>query len=542
MAEPMFQSGDKPQDYLNRIVEASRNNPERLSALQQMREAYGPTSQEQNDAEYWGSVAKGFGTAAPTFWQSIANAGAGAAATTGAQFDRNAIRQQKLSESMLKDAEKFDPMQLAKLSSQVATKGGVITRQQKDGTIVIVDRMTGNEVRRYDPNESSTYTDLLKKFLEQSKDLDTTDPTERNAWATNRAMEALTAARGAAGNRSVAPGSPNAVVSPSNPAGGTVGTSPESAAASMESPQAAMAQLAKLLDIRENGSVGSRDRDMANANIQKLRADFKSRFKLDPFTDDTTPLMGGVAINAADQQATAPPALKTVQGPAGGLQFRDPAVQEGKKTSSAEGAKMYAKLFEENVLVPAQAMQDTGKIMEEFNRLGDMQVALKNGKLKEFMAGEGGKWALSFLPENSDLRRGIGNAQEAEKLTAGMINKILMAAKGVQTEGDAQRARSQVTAIGMDPEANKYLEAYVKETARQLKAREMVGREFRNKSGTWEGYDDAWQATPLMREAKGSVKKFGGTWVGLTDYIEKFKGKNPGATDSDAISRWNGVK
>jgi hypothetical protein len=155
------------------------------------------------------------------------------------------------------------------------------------------------------------------------------------------------------------------------------------------------------------------------------------------------------------------------------------------------------------------------------------------------MAGDTGKWALSFLPQDSDLSKGIANAQEAEKLTAQMVNQILLAAKGVQTEGDAQRARSQITQIGSDPDANAYVEAYVTETARQLKMREKMGREHKNKTGTYEGYDDAWQASPIMTDAKGSVKKIGSKWIGLTQYIDKFRSKYPSATDNDAVASWN---
>jgi hypothetical protein len=220
---------------------------------------------------------------------------------------------------------------------------------------------------------------------------------------------------------------------------------------------------------------------------------------------------------------------------------KDKAAFEGAKETAKAGAKIYAESFEENVVKPAFAFGNTAKIMQDFNALGQMQTALKNGKLKEFMGGETGKVLLSFLPSDSDLAKGIANAQEAEKLTAGMVNQILLAAKGVQTEGDAQRARSQVTSIGIDPDANKYIEAYLGETSRQLKLREKFGRAHKSQHGTYEGYDDAWSASPLMTEARSSVKKLGNTWVGVTQYIDKFKVKNPSATDSDAIRAWNAI-
>ena len=234
--------------------------------------------------------------------------------------------------------------------------------------------------------------------------------------------------------------------------------------------------------------------------------------------------------------------IKAAQPEASPLTYVDKPKKEGAVESSKEGAKMYAESFNTDVLKPLQSFQDTNRIMQDFNNLGAMNAALKNGKLKEFMGGETGKWAMSFLSEDSDLRKGIANAQEAEKLTQQMVNKILLAAKGVQTEGDAQRARSQVTSIGIDPDANKYIEAFIGETARQLKLREQSGLAHKSKTGNWEGYDQAWQNNPLMKEAKGSVKKLGSQWIGLTQYVDKFKAKYPEATDSDAVASWNRVK
>lgn len=228
--------------------------------------------------------------------------------------------------------------------------------------------------------------------------------------------------------------------------------------------------------------------------------------------------------------------------PSSSIAYQNQAAQAARKETEIESAKMYATSFNENVVKPAVAFSNTGKIMQDFNTLGQMNHALKNGKLKEFLAGDAGKYALSFLPENSDLRKGIANAQEAEKLTAGMVNQILLAAKGVQTEGDAQRARSQVTSIGTDLDANAYLEAYISETARQLKMREQFGLSHKKTTGSFENYDEAWMNSPLMKEAKGSVKKLGNRWIGATQYIEKFKSKNPEATDSDAIQSWNRIQ
>lgn len=89
--------------------------------------------------------------------------------------------------------------------------GGVITRQQKDGTIVVLDKTTGAEIRRYDPNESDQFKQFKVKFLEigeKSGEFQTME--ELDAWASAQAMASIGQSRKAVGNQSTAPGSPNA--------------------------------------------------------------------------------------------------------------------------------------------------------------------------------------------------------------------------------------------------------------------------------------------------------------------------------------------
>lgn len=266
--------------------------------------------------------------------------------------------------------------------------------------------------------------------------------------------------------------------------------------------------------------------DETAAKLIELR-----KSKGQPLTNVTVPPGGEPGATVATPE----------EAPAPLAPLNKPAKAAAIKT--AEGsAEMYTKSFDDNVVKPAAAFANTGKIMQDFNALGQMQTALKNGKIKEFMAGEGGRYLMPLLGENSDLRKGIANAQEADKLTQQMVNQILLAAKGVQTEGDAQRARSQVTSVGVDPDANAYIEAFVTETARQLQEREKLGLAYKQAKGTFEGYDSVWREAPIMKEARGSVKKVGKTWVGVSQYIEKFKAKNPGATDFDAIKSWNRVQ
>lgn len=392
--------------------------------------------------------------------------------------------------------------------------GGAVTRQLPDGTIVIIDKNSGQELRRIGPNESKQFASFFETFMKIGAEKgEYADLDQLRTWATKKATEALGQSQAAAG----------AAPAPSAP---TVPPVPEktpsvaaSAGAMRVTPEVQTTRDADAYEILRS-EIATASKAGNRAEVGALLNEMQKRFP------NGRPAPG---VTPPDQVAP-------------GLPKKDIAGEAGRKKTAEEAADMYAKSFDENVLKPSISMANTGKIMQDFNNLGQMQYALKNGKLKEFMAGETGKWAMSFLPEDSDLRKGVANAQEAEKLTASMVNQILLAAKGVQTEGDAQRARSQVTQIGTDPDANKYLEAYISETARQLKLREMTGRAHKKQTGTFEGYDDTWRESPIMKDAKGSVKKLGGTWIGLTQYVDKFKEKNPSATEADAVASWNRVK
>ena len=229
---------------------------------------------EADNAEQWGAIAAGAASVPPvygSFGQMLAQMGANYGKTVGAQDAQNFTRHQsvaKLAGDELRALESKNAMAGLLGGRGAAGVSGVITRQQKDGTVIVVDKATGNEVRRFDPNESQTYVELLKAALKQSENLDTQDPAERNAWATQQALTGLAAARGAVGNKSPAPGSPNALVSPSTPPGG------EAKSAKPTTPEDELAELERLQKLhRDNpvilSSLRERQAKLAQSMIDK---------------------------------------------------------------------------------------------------------------------------------------------------------------------------------------------------------------------------------------------------------------------------------
>lgn len=505
LMQNMLQQGQQKQDYLAQQQAAYNRDMERYAQMvEQSRQP------ESNEAAMWGSMANAAAKVRP----EVGNLGAMLGAVGGA-YGGFQDQQQQMNLKNQADLTKLRQAEVRALESkdQNAAMLKALTGGGKSGMNPVVKVVDG-KLMKYDPLTNST--EVLSGSQDQIKrNLYTTffnaavknEMPNPEMYAMQQMEQALAQFGGTAvkGDANAIPG-----VRSSLP-------KPEILTDNAEQPSLKF----------DVSSLSQEDRDLARRLISRYQANPNEGTKLQ-VAKALEGLFTSGGIKPTDQAQV--------------MTYPDKPKKEATLESSKAGAKMYAESFDTNVLKPMEAFQDTARIMQDFNNLGAMQSALKNGKLKEFMTGETGKWALSVLPENSDLRKGIANAQEAEKLTAGMVNKVLLAAKGVQTEGDAQRARSQVTSIGTDPDANKYLEAYVNETARQLKMREQSGLEHKSRTGNWEGYDTAWSNNPIMKEAKGSVKKLGSQWIGLTQYIEKFQSKYPDASASDAIASWNRVK
>lgn len=509
-------------DLMNTMLTGSQ---QRQSYLQQQQEAYNQEMEqyaqmvrdyrtpESTEAQKWGTMAKAAAGTAPM----VGNLGAMLGNVGGAYGDFQAQRQaQDLKNQAQLTQMKQQEVRALEMRDQNAAMLRALGGGSKSGmnpTIKVVD----GKLVKYDPLTQSTEVltgsqdqikkDLFKTFFTAAVKNEVPNPEE---YATQQMEKTLAGFGG-----TTVKGEANAIP-------GVKASIPD--------------------QVEANAPSGSLKWDISGLSPEdkELALRVIERYKANP--NEGTQLQAAKILNELTSNGRLKPSAEQPAAPSAGMSYINQPKREGEKESSKEGAKMYAESFNTDVLKPLQSFQDTARIMQDFNNLGEMNVALKNGKLKEFMAGETGKWAASFLPEGSDLKKGIANAQEAEKLTASMINKILLAAKGVQTEGDAARARSQVPAVGTDPEANKYIEAYINETANQLKLREQYGLAHKRETGNWEGYDNNWKNSPIMKDARGSVKRIGSQWIGLTQYIDKFKAKYPEATDADAVTSWNKVK
>jgi hypothetical protein len=248
--------------------------------------------------------------------------------------------------------------------------------------------------------------------------------------------------------------------------------------------------------------------------------------------------------------AVSPPATVSRVTPTS-LEANRAGVVEQRRTNADVTEKGDRKAFEDNVAVPYAASQNLKQGVDQFINISSRASGLDSPKLKELAATEAGKWAETLLPKGHPLIADIANAQTAETLTASMVQAILQAAKGVQTEGDAERAKSQIPSLGKDPKANAEFQAYVNEVMERQKIRHDIAQLHNRRNKTWEGFDDSWQKSLYMDgvdgvRPQGLTKWVGSSPRGFTEYLRAFSaqhGERFGeGTVKAAIQSWNKLK
>lgn len=127
---------------------------------------------------------------------------------------------------------------------------------------------------------------------------------------------------------------------------------------------------------------------------------------------------------------------------------------------------------------------NANSMLQSVNALEDVLSQTSTGKPQEMY----GKLAQYFgAPEGATYQ-----AQQA--LVNKQVNEILNAAKGPQTEGDAQRAREQIPNMGTDPRARQVVMDFIRKGA-QAKIDEFNSMQgYVNEKGNLQGYQPTYGA------------------------------------------------
>ncbi len=138
----------------------------------------------------------------------------------------------------------------------------------------------------------------------------------------------------------------------------------------------------------------------------------------------------------------------------------------------------------------------------------------------------------------------VTNAQALQSLTNRAVNDALNAASGVQTDGDAARARKTVVSLSGDPRANKFIAATIKAVALRKKTRaDFISGLVDSGANTFSQANTEWNRFIKKNPSLSSIVKNPAT--GLPLYFHEFeqtaRQNNPGVSQQEINNAWRNV-
>lgn len=144
---------------------------------------------------------------------------------------------------------------------------------------------------------------------------------------------------------------------------------------------------------------------------------------------------------------------------------------------------------------------------------------------------------MDALGLDGKMAREAESLQQVRPLLAKIANDRLLLAKGVQTEGDAQRAYNEFLKIDDTQAAADFMYEWTEELARRAKFKDEIYRAAAQEEGTWQRGQEYWDRSDYAQSAP--VVLLNGRPWGFTKWREQFLQQNPDATIRDAIDVWN---
>lgn len=251
----------------------------------------------------------------------------------------------------------------------------------------------------------------------------------------------------------------------------------------------------------------------------------------------------GAMSRSMDLQA---PGAKPVQQ-AGGKSFppsmsaamsappaRKPAEEARQKTFATGSEELAMKDYSENI-APAAKVAD--------NMLGVVNTLHQIPYTQDLFAPWREKVGAGFdaLGMDGKLVREAQNIKQVMPLLTRLANDRLLLAKGVQTEGDAQRAFNEFIKITDPKEAADFLYGWTKELANRAKFKNELYRASKDREGTWQKGEEYWNKSDYAQTPPMAILK-GKPWS-FSDWRDKFLQANAkkGATIKDAMEAWNNL-
>lgn len=252
----------------------------------------------------------------------------------------------------------------------------------------------------------------------------------------------------------------------------------------------------------------------------------------------------GAAPNIRPQSATGAPNVtlsEPVQEARTGLitpassQLPSPPIknkpeEERKKVFVTESEKNAMKEYEENVKPAANvadSMLQNLSVIRQIPRTQDMFAPYRE-KLGS---------AMSAIGLDGKMVNEAQSLQQVRPILAKIANDRLLMAKGVQTEGDAQRAYNEFVKITDTQAAADFMYAWTEELANRAKFKNNVYRQSAESEGTWNKGQDWWNKTDYAKAAPVAILN-GKPWT-YTKWRDAFAKANPDASHTELINEWN---
>lgn len=220
--------------------------------------------------------------------------------------------------------------------------------------------------------------------------------------------------------------------------------------------------------------------------------------------------------------------LKAIQKPGVQVSIGD----EAEGTERKEIAKVRARQFEK-LSNDADNAESTLASLDQLDA-----VDAKTG------AFEPAKAAFAAIAEGFGFDAGaianVTTAQALEGLSNRLVNDVLNAAKGPQTEGDALRARSTLKSLGDDPRAGQFKSDSLRAVAlRTVEQREFIDQKI-DAGSTFSAARADWNKFKKKTPSLSAVVKNPNTGLPLFYYQFKRSAtqRRPGITDEQIIAAW----
>ena len=283
--------------------------------------------------------------------------------------------------------------------------------------------------------------------------------------------------------------------------------------------------------VRMNMQTG--ESELVDSSDPRVRAQVESQLVLKAIDDDIpNPEQWAKQMAARlvpqDWQSASP----VGQGPTTGVSIPSPSEVARRKTFTTGSEELAMKDYTENIAPAAKVAESVRGVVDTIKQIPYTQDMFAPWREK---VGQ----AFDALGMDGKMVREAQNIKQVMPLLTKLANDRLLLAKGVQTEGDAQRAFNEFVKITDPKEAADFLYKWTSELANRAKFKNELYQVSKDREKSWQKGEDYWRKSDYSQTSPMAI--FDGKPWSFSEWRDKFlaANKKSGATIGDAIVEWN---